>query len=232
MITGEKVNAEFAFHSVAERYAATLVRHRGRLPARTRHGHARRHHARPEQSAGQQAEVDLRHLAEPCIIISHDLTPSNTAQMDRTKVLGFRDRHRQQDFPYRHHGPFPAHSRGGRLENRQRGTRKRPVRVARRVQRDRHHQSHRPDPVRVRPAHPQAGHARREAARHPLQAGRDSGRAADFSFGEHRAGRATRKAVHRERRGRGRAVPHGIPLHQPRRTAQRGGAIPGLSHRS
>ncbi len=34
-------------------------------------------------------DVDLRRLTEPCIIISHDLTPSNTAQMDRRHVLGF-----------------------------------------------------------------------------------------------------------------------------------------------
>jgi phosphoenolpyruvate-protein phosphotransferase (PTS system enzyme I) len=38
---------------------------------------------------GKQDDVNLRQLDEPCIIISHDLTPSNTAQMDRGKVLGF-----------------------------------------------------------------------------------------------------------------------------------------------
>ena len=38
---------------------------------------------------GLEEEVDLRHLKEPCIIISHDLTPSNTAQLDKRNVLGF-----------------------------------------------------------------------------------------------------------------------------------------------
>jgi phosphotransferase system enzyme I (PtsI) len=38
---------------------------------------------------GLEAELDLRHLKEPCIIISHDLTPSNTAQLDKRNVLGF-----------------------------------------------------------------------------------------------------------------------------------------------
>ena len=38
---------------------------------------------------GVEEEADLRHLKEPCIIISHDLTPSNTAQLDKRKVLGF-----------------------------------------------------------------------------------------------------------------------------------------------
>jgi phosphotransferase system enzyme I (PtsI) len=38
---------------------------------------------------GIETEADLRNLKEPCIIISHDLTPSNTAQLDRRNVLGF-----------------------------------------------------------------------------------------------------------------------------------------------
>src|SRR5205807_10235602 len=38
---------------------------------------------------GLEAEVDMRHLKEPCIIIAHDLTPSNTAQFDKRNVLGF-----------------------------------------------------------------------------------------------------------------------------------------------
>ena len=38
---------------------------------------------------GLEEEADLRHLKEPCIIISHDLTPSNTAQLDKRNVLGF-----------------------------------------------------------------------------------------------------------------------------------------------
>ena len=38
---------------------------------------------------GQQEAVDLRHLSEPCIIVSHDLTPSTTAQLDKRNVLGF-----------------------------------------------------------------------------------------------------------------------------------------------
>jgi phosphotransferase system enzyme I (PtsI) len=38
---------------------------------------------------GVEEDVDLRHLKEPCIIISHDLTPSNTAQLDKRNALGF-----------------------------------------------------------------------------------------------------------------------------------------------
>ncbi|MBN1342929.1 MAG: phosphoenolpyruvate--protein phosphotransferase [Phycisphaerae bacterium] len=32
---------------------------------------------------------DLLHLSEPVVVIAHDLTPSQTAQLDRSKVLGF-----------------------------------------------------------------------------------------------------------------------------------------------
>jgi phosphoenolpyruvate-protein phosphotransferase (PTS system enzyme I) len=34
-------------------------------------------------------EFDLRHLAEPCILVSHDFSPSTTAQLDKKFVLGF-----------------------------------------------------------------------------------------------------------------------------------------------
>ena len=34
-------------------------------------------------------KVDLSHLKEPSIIISADLTPSDTAAIDRHKLLGF-----------------------------------------------------------------------------------------------------------------------------------------------
>src|SRR5258706_134672 len=38
---------------------------------------------------GRRDDIDLRHLKEPCIIIGHDLTPTNTAQLDKRNVLGF-----------------------------------------------------------------------------------------------------------------------------------------------
>jgi phosphotransferase system enzyme I (PtsI) len=36
-----------------------------------------------------QDEFDLRHIAEPCILVSHDLSASTTAQLDKKLVLGF-----------------------------------------------------------------------------------------------------------------------------------------------
>jgi phosphotransferase system enzyme I (PtsI) len=89
MITQDKVNAEHAFHTVAERYATTLagiaddyLRERASdmrdVTARVLH-----------KLLGLESEGDLQRLQEPSIIISHDLTPSTTAQLDKHKVLGF-----------------------------------------------------------------------------------------------------------------------------------------------
>ncbi len=38
---------------------------------------------------GREQESFLSNLQEPCIIVSHDLSPSTTAMLDRNKVLGF-----------------------------------------------------------------------------------------------------------------------------------------------
>jgi phosphoenolpyruvate-protein phosphotransferase (PTS system enzyme I) len=88
-IQGEKVNAEYAFHSVAERYAATLAAIEDDY-LRERANDMRDVTARVLNNLlGLDEEADLRHLKEPCIIISHDLTPSNTAQLDKRNALGF-----------------------------------------------------------------------------------------------------------------------------------------------
>src|SRR5882672_4508721 len=89
VIQEEKVNAEFAFHTVAERYAATLAAIQDDY-LRERATDMRDVTSRVLNNLlGVQPEVDLSHLSEPCIIISHDLTPSSTAQLDKHNVLGF-----------------------------------------------------------------------------------------------------------------------------------------------
>ena len=88
-IQEEKVNAEYAFHSVAERYAATLAAIEDDY-LRERATDMRDVTARVLNNLlGLPDEIDLRHLKEPCLIVSHDLTPSNTAQLDKRNVLGF-----------------------------------------------------------------------------------------------------------------------------------------------
>lgn len=89
MINEDKVNAEFAFHTVAERYATTLAAIDDDY-LRERAADMRDVTTRVLNNLlGKQDEINLRNLPDSCIIISHDLTPSNTAQMDRAKVLGF-----------------------------------------------------------------------------------------------------------------------------------------------
>jgi len=89
VIQEEKVNAEYAFHKVAERYAATLAAIEDDY-LRERATDMRDVTARVLNNLlGLESEVDVRNLQEPCIIISHDLTPSHTAQLDKRKVLGF-----------------------------------------------------------------------------------------------------------------------------------------------
>jgi phosphotransferase system enzyme I (PtsI) len=89
VIREEKVNAEHAFHTVAERYAATLAAIEDEY-LRERATDMRDVTTRVLNNLlGLEEEADLRHLKEPCIIVCHDLTPSNTAQLDKRKVLGF-----------------------------------------------------------------------------------------------------------------------------------------------
>jgi len=89
VIQKEQVNVEHAFHTVAERYAATLAAIEDEY-LRERATDMRDVTARVLNNLlGYEVESDLRHLKEPCIIISHDLTPSNTAQLDKRNVLGF-----------------------------------------------------------------------------------------------------------------------------------------------
>ena len=89
LIRDRKLNAEHAFQTVAERYSAALAGVEDEY-LRERAGDMRDVTSRVlNQLMGQSYDLDLRHLQEPCIIIAHDLTPSKTAQLDRTQVLGF-----------------------------------------------------------------------------------------------------------------------------------------------
>lgn len=89
VIHDQKCNAEYAFHLVAERYAASLAKIEDEY-LRERANDMRDVTTRVLNNLlGLEEDFDLRHLKEPCIIISHDLTPSNTAQLDKRHVLGF-----------------------------------------------------------------------------------------------------------------------------------------------
>jgi phosphoenolpyruvate-protein phosphotransferase (PTS system enzyme I) len=83
------VNVEQAFHQVAEKYATTLEAIEDEY-LRERASDMRDVTARVLNNLMDRPhDLDLRHLHEPCILVAHDLTPSITATLDRTKVLGF-----------------------------------------------------------------------------------------------------------------------------------------------
>ena len=89
IIREQKVNADFAFHTVSERYVAAL--------AAVEDEYLRERAADLRDLTGRVLDnllevkdaFDLRHLTEPCILVGHDLSPSTTAQLDRKFVLGF-----------------------------------------------------------------------------------------------------------------------------------------------
>ncbi|HEX5220931.1 MAG TPA: phosphoenolpyruvate--protein phosphotransferase [Verrucomicrobiae bacterium] len=89
VIQRDKVNAEFAFHTITERYADALAKVEDEY-LRERTSDMRDVSSRVLNNlAGHADIVDLARLGEPCIIIAHDLTPSKTALLDRKNVLGF-----------------------------------------------------------------------------------------------------------------------------------------------
>ncbi len=89
LVREQKVNAEYAFHSVAERYHAAL--------SGVDDEYLRERAADMHDLIGRvldnllevKNEFDLHHITEPCILISHDLSPSTTAQLNTKLVLGF-----------------------------------------------------------------------------------------------------------------------------------------------
>jgi len=88
LIKEEKVNAEYAFHSVAERYAEALLAANDEY-LRERVSDMRDLTSRVLDNLLEVKDaLDLHHLTEPCILVSHDLSPSTTAQLNKQFVLG------------------------------------------------------------------------------------------------------------------------------------------------
>jgi phosphotransferase system enzyme I (PtsI) len=88
-ILQEKVTAEYAFKQVADNYTKTLSTIEDDY-LRERAADMRDVTIRILNNLlDRKDEFNLADLKEPCIIISYDLTPSSTAQLDRKQVLGF-----------------------------------------------------------------------------------------------------------------------------------------------
>ena len=89
LIKEEKVNAEYAFHTVAERYSEALLAANDEY-LRERAADMRDLTSRVLDNLLEVKDAfDLHHLTEPCILVSHDLSPSTTAQLNKKFVLGF-----------------------------------------------------------------------------------------------------------------------------------------------
>ena len=88
-VAEQRINAEAAFHDVAEQYAQTLGAIEDEY-LRERATDMRDVGIRVLNNLlGRADETDLRKLKEPCIIIGYDLSPSTTALLDKRLVLGF-----------------------------------------------------------------------------------------------------------------------------------------------
>jgi phosphotransferase system enzyme I (PtsI) len=89
MVREQKLGAEYAFHEVSERYVGALAAIEDEY-LRERAADMRDLTLRVLDNLMEvKNEFDLRHLTEPCILVSHDLSPSMTAQLDKKFVLGF-----------------------------------------------------------------------------------------------------------------------------------------------
>ena len=89
LIKEKRSNAEYAVHSTAERFAEALLAAEDEYLSQ-RAVDIRDFTARVlDNLLDVKDSFDLRHISEPCILVSHDLSPSTTAQLDKRLVLGF-----------------------------------------------------------------------------------------------------------------------------------------------
>src|SRR5688572_8145499 len=82
------VNVEYAFREVAEKYAATLARIDDDY-LRERASDLRDVTSRVLNNLLGRSDASLSGMKDPAIVLSHDLSPSATAQLDKSVVLGF-----------------------------------------------------------------------------------------------------------------------------------------------
>lgn len=88
-IREDLVTAEFAFHQASEKYADALAKVNDSYLSE-RAADIRDVTQRVLANLmGQPQCTALADLTEPCIVVAHDLTPSDTATMDPAMVLGF-----------------------------------------------------------------------------------------------------------------------------------------------
>ncbi|MDD2706538.1 MAG: phosphoenolpyruvate--protein phosphotransferase [Verrucomicrobiae bacterium] len=87
-IQEEHQNVEFAFENVSTQYFKSLLNIEDAY-LRERAADIKDVAHRVLRNLEGQSSQDLRTLVEPCIVLAYDLSPSDTATLDRAKVLGF-----------------------------------------------------------------------------------------------------------------------------------------------
>lgn len=87
-LENEKLNVEFILHEVSEQYAKALSRVEDSY-LRERAADVRDVVRRILRNLAGREHAGLQHLPGPRIVIAYDLSPSDTALMDRSNVVGF-----------------------------------------------------------------------------------------------------------------------------------------------
>ncbi len=87
-IRSRQRNAEFVFRQVLQRYTTALQKLDDSY-IRDRLADIRDVATRVIRNLLGETRTDLSHLTEPRIVVAHDLSPSDTAGMDRHNVIGF-----------------------------------------------------------------------------------------------------------------------------------------------
>ena len=89
LIREQKVNADFAYHTVTDRYIAAMEQVEDEY-LRERTADMKDLAARVLDNLLEVKDAfDLKHISEPCILVAHELSPSTTAQLNKKLVLGF-----------------------------------------------------------------------------------------------------------------------------------------------
>ena len=200
----KKINVEAAFHEFAEKYQATLSAIDDAY-LRERAADMRDVTSRiMDNLLGHRPQHDPAAAQEPCILIAEDLPPSDGRSAKPQKHPRLRHRRRAAKPPTA--PSWPARSNCPPWSVCKAASKKTPER-RRRALLDGyngldHRQSHRPDPLRIRPVGPPPGLAGGKTARNATAAGRHAGRKTNPPLGQHRTNRRHRGRQVPRRRGR------------------------------
>jgi phosphotransferase system enzyme I (PtsI) len=88
MVRQENASPEYAVSSTLRKYAAVFERMPERYLAERAQDVLDLERSLLRKLLGLRRE-ELSHIREPVVVVAHDLTPNETATLDRTKVLGF-----------------------------------------------------------------------------------------------------------------------------------------------